>query len=144
MIVLDTTVLVYATGREHPLREPCRRLVDAVGDGRLRATTTVEVVEEFVHVRSRRLDRADAVDEGRHYLRLLRPLLMADEAALYHGLDLYRRHDLGMYDAVLAAAAVTGSAEALVSADRGFVGVPGLRHVDPSSPSFLRDLGLSA
>lgn len=35
MIVLDTTVLVYATGTEHPLREPCRRLVDRAGVERL-------------------------------------------------------------------------------------------------------------
>ena len=44
MIVLDTTVLVYATGAEHPLRAPCRRVVTAVGDGRLAATTTAEAI----------------------------------------------------------------------------------------------------
>jgi predicted nucleic acid-binding protein len=29
MIVLDTTVLAYAVGGEHPLRNPCRRLLAA-------------------------------------------------------------------------------------------------------------------
>ena len=33
MIVLDTTVLVYATGAEHPLRSPCRALIEAVTAG---------------------------------------------------------------------------------------------------------------
>ena len=27
MIILDTGVLIYAVGEEHPLREPCRRLI---------------------------------------------------------------------------------------------------------------------
>ena len=54
MIVLDTTVLVYAKGIDHPLRQPCRKLIDLIADGRIEATTTVEVIQEFVHVRARR------------------------------------------------------------------------------------------
>ena len=33
MILLDTNVLVYALGKPHPLREPSRRLMEAVSDG---------------------------------------------------------------------------------------------------------------
>ncbi len=33
MIILDTGVLIYAVGEEHPLREPCCRLIAAQGDG---------------------------------------------------------------------------------------------------------------
>ena len=60
MILLDTTVLVYAVGDAHPLRQPCRQLVEAVRDAHLRATTTTEVIQEFAHVRSRRRPRHDA------------------------------------------------------------------------------------
>ncbi len=59
MILLDTSVLVYAVGGEHPLREPCRRVVNEIGAGRLAATTTVEVIQEFAHVRARRRGRTD-------------------------------------------------------------------------------------
>lgn len=65
MIVLDTTVLVYAKGAEHPLRDPCRDLVAAIADERIAATTTAEVIQEFVHVRARRRDRSDAAALGR-------------------------------------------------------------------------------
>src|SRR5262247_3607823 len=51
-----------------------RAAADAIGDG-LAATTTVEVIQEFVHVRSRRAGRETAIELGRRYLRLLRPLL---------------------------------------------------------------------
>ncbi|HSH62137.1 MAG TPA: type II toxin-antitoxin system VapC family toxin [Acidimicrobiales bacterium] len=54
MIVLDTSVLVYAIGVAHPLRDPCRRLIDSLRTGRLEATTTVQVIQELVHVRARR------------------------------------------------------------------------------------------
>ena len=60
MIALDTTVLVYAKSAENPLRVPCRAIIEHADGGRVRATTTAEAIQEFVHVRARRRDRADA------------------------------------------------------------------------------------
>ncbi|MBI4730474.1 MAG: type II toxin-antitoxin system VapC family toxin [Acidobacteria bacterium] len=140
MIVLDTTVLVYAVGSDHNLREPCRRLVEVVSEGRLEATTTVEAIQEFVHVRARHRGRRDAVDLGRAYARLLAPLLRPTAEDLDGGLSLFARHQaLGPFDAVLAAAATSAGAEALVSADAAFSRVPGVKHIHPASAA-LGDL----
>jgi predicted nucleic acid-binding protein len=139
VIVLDTTVLVYAVGGDHPLAGPCRRLVEAAGEGRLTATTTAEAIQEFVHVRARRRTRRDAAELGRSYAELLSPLLAVSADALAHGLRLFERHPaLGAFDAVLAAVALDAGAEALVSADRAFGSVRGLRWVDPAGPGFER------
>ncbi len=119
MIVLDTTVLVYAKGADHPLREPCRELVQAIAERRITATTTVEVVQEFVHVRARRRDRKDAAALGRDYAELLAPLLNVTGDDLRRGLTIYERSEqLGALDAVLAAAAAAAGARAIVSADK--------------------------
>ncbi len=132
MIVLDTTVLVYAKGTAHPLRDPCRRLVDAIAQDLLDATTTVDVIQEFVHVRAQRLTRSDAAGLGNDYADLLSPLLAVDDERLRRGLALFERHErLGAFDAVLAAGAIDADASAFVSADGAFAGVPGLRHVIP-------------
>ena len=61
---------------------------------------------------------------------------------LDHSLDLYVRHPLGMFDSVLAATAMASGVTALVSADKAFGRVPGLRHIDPTAPASLADLGL--
>lgn len=105
-----------------------------VQDARPRdATTTVEAIQEFVHVRARRRDRADAAALGRAYVTLLSPLLRPGEEDLGGGLRLFERQEaLGTFDAVLAASAIAARAEALVSADRSFDGVRGLRWVDLS------------
>lgn len=140
MIVLDTTVLVYAKGGDHALRQPCRELIAAVAAGQVEATTSVEVVQEFVHVRTRRRDRADAAALGRDYAEVFAPLLPVTGTDLGPGLALYESSDcLGAFDAVLAAAARGAGAEALVSADRAFATVPGLRHVYPDEGG-LREL----
>lgn len=139
MIVVDTTVLVYATGTASLYREPCRRLLSAIASGSLSATTTVEVVQEFVHVRSRRQGRKDAATLGSAYAVLLAPLLPIDAGDLERGLELYRRVEtLGAFDAVLAATALGRQASALVSADRAFGAVPGLAVVVPDSEGIER------
>ena len=139
MIVLDTTVLVYAVGAEHPLRDPSRRLVEAIAAGRVDATTTIEVIQEFVHVRARRQGRADAAKVGRNFADLLAPLLVMPESAVEAGLRIFERSkSLGVFDAFLAATALASGAEGLVSADRAFSSVTRLAHVVPGTAEFDR------
>ena len=141
MIVIDTTVLVYAVGTDHPLRDRCHELIDAIAAGRLGATTTVEVLQEFAHVRARRRDRDDAARLTRDYLDLLAPLLVVGEDDLQDGLRLYARSDrLGAFDAVLAAAASRADADALVSAHAAFAEAD-LTHVVPDAAGVARLLG---
>jgi predicted nucleic acid-binding protein len=140
VILLDTTVLVYAIGEEHPLRDPCRRLLAAHADGQLDATTTIEVIQEFTHIRAQRRTRQDAVRIGRHYLAALSPITTTAQD-LDRGLELFERYPkLGAFDAVLAAVALS-RAETLVSADHAFASVGGLVWVDPATPALDRLVG---
>lgn len=136
MIVVDTTILVLAVGAHHELREPARRLVDAVASLSIEATTTPEVIQEFAHVRARRRGRRDAAALARRYAELFAPLLVVEAAHLERGLSLFEEHpELGAFDAVLAAVASAHDA-ALISADNDFGVVPRLRHVAPGTPPF--------
>jgi len=138
MIVLDTTVLIYAVGADHPLCEPCRDLIGAIAEGQVPATTTVEVLQEFAHVRARRRDREDAACLARDYLDVLAPLLVVGEDDLQAGLRLYARTDrLGAFDAVLAATATRVNASAIVSADSAFAEA-GLTRVVPDARGVAR------
>jgi uncharacterized protein len=142
VIVLDTTVLAYAVGTDHPLQAPCRRLVRAIADGAVSATTTIEVIQEFTHVRARHRDRQDAAELARDYIELLSPLLVVEEPDLREGLRLFGDSAaIGTFDAVLAAAAHAAGADALVSADAGFSAVATIRHVTPDADGIRSLLG---
>jgi len=141
VIVLDTTVLVYAVGSEHPLRDPCRRVLAAHAAGRIEATTTVEVIQEFAHIRARRQPRRDAVNLARRYARAF-TLLVTTPDDLERGLDVFEQNpSVGAFDAMLAAVAMARGAEALVSADRAFASIAGLPFVDPTTPDLARLIG---
>ncbi len=133
MIVLDTTILVYALGDQHPLRSPCRDVIAAIGQGTVVATTTIEVIQEFTHVRARRRGRAEAVSRARDYVGLLTPLLQPSESDLATAMRLFLEHDtLGMFDAVLAAVTLSSShTTGLMSADKAFASIDDLYYLIP-------------
>jgi uncharacterized protein len=134
LILLDTTVLVYAVGDDHPLRAPCRAVIESIGAGGTAATTTVEVIQEFAQVRARRRSRADARSLAIGFVDLLAPLVVPDVDDLAKGLELFERHEeLGAFDAVLAAVVLgRDHLTGLMSADRVFRVVDRLQHLDPA------------
>lgn len=141
MILLDTNVLVYALGAPHPLREPCRQIVRAVKRD-VEATTTIEVIQEFLHVYARRRPRGDVGRAGRAFVQLLAPLIEPHARDLDVGIELFERHPgLSAFDALVAAVALNDDVDALVTADRSFTAVPGLHVVDPRSPELDTLLG---
>lgn len=143
MIVLDRTVLAYAVGAPHPLRDPCRRLLEAHADGRVEATTTVEAIGEFANIRARRQGREDAARLARRYATAF-DLLVTTAEDLDRGLGLFETHAaLGAFDAVLAAAAMNRGAEALISADRAFSAIPDLPWIDPATDALAQLIGWS-
>lgn len=137
-LMVDTTVLLYAVGTEHVLREPCRRLLIAHGRGQVELITTVDVVLQFVHVRARRRDRHDAATLGWHYAHALE-VVEQEPPDLDLGLTLFDLHPkLAVSTAMLAAVALNREVDALVSADRAFVAIPNLVCLHPTDETFAR------
>jgi len=140
VILLDTNVLVYALGTEHPLRDTSRRAVEAAVT--VRVTTALVVIQEFLHVFGLARPRRIAADAARSYATAFEPLLAPDADDLGLAVELYERHArLEASDALLAATALNREVGALVTADRAFADVPGLRVFDPRAPELAAMLG---
>lgn len=119
MILLDTTCLVYAVGVDHERREPCMALMTAIGEQRVIARTTTQVIAEFAHVRGRRRDRSDASSLAEDYISLLGPLETVGEADISNALRIWQAAPgVGTFDALLIAVAARLDVDALVTEDR--------------------------
>lgn len=129
----DTAVFLYAVGADHPYRDPCRRLVSLAADGHLRGEASVELIQEFVHVRWRRRGhRQQAVREASDIAALctLHDLMAAD---LRLALGLFgAAESLVMRDAIHAATALNRGVGLIVSPDGHFDEVSGLTRIDPA------------
>lgn len=132
-MLLDSNVFLHALGSDAALRAACASIIDAIADDRLTGEAAVVVINEIVHVRHRRTgDRGRAVADGRaaSHLVLVHPV---DEVDTANALEVFRAHDgLQVNDAVLVAVARRHGLTTILSTDRGFDDVPGLRRVDPA------------
>ncbi|MGI8573758.1 MAG: type II toxin-antitoxin system VapC family toxin [Egibacteraceae bacterium] len=127
----DTAVFVYAVGRDHRYRDPCREIVRAARDGRLRGAASVELVHEYAHLLLRRHgDRPRAAREARAVWRLcaLHEVTIED---LRRAVQLFEAHRLGGRDALHAATALNRGIPSILTPDCAFDEVPGLERVDP-------------
>jgi predicted nucleic acid-binding protein len=127
-LLLDTTVLAYATGDVgHPLAAPARTLIAQISDEQLAATTTPEVLQEYLHVRSRRRTRGDARELVHAFASLLAPLRTIDEATVRRAADEFvDRPAIGAFDAVLVALVLMSDELELVTADAALLAQPDL------------------
>ena len=136
MILVDTTILIYAVGEDHAVAFT-RPRVRGTGSrwpdlGLRRQSKPFRSLPTFEHGVAR--DRMPPA--GREYSRGLSPLVRPDRDDLLEGLGLLEvLEGLGPFDAVLAAAA-RRRGWALASADRSFGQVPDLTYLDPASPTF--------
>ena len=141
-VVLDTNVLACAVGGDHALRTPARAVVTAVTEGRLRATTTPQVIQEFAYVMARRRDRDAAARSARDFARLLHPLLIGDHDDLDTGLRWWSdTPTLGSFDAVLAAtAARLAPNRPLITADRALLSTAFVPTIALDDPELVQSL----
>lgn len=135
-LAIDTNVLLYARGGEHPYREPCQALLAGAQRGDVTFEASAELAQELGHVLLRRgaspQDAMEAVDKARALCRLH----AFDLGVLEGAVRLIRAHPgSGMRDAVHGATALRAGFTEIVSTDRGFDRMTGLRRADP-----LRDL----
>lgn len=130
--LFDTSIFLYAVGADHPYRGPCRHLVELASEGRILGEASVELIQEYVHVRARRTGQKElAAQEGEDVARLC-ALHELTELDLHLALTLFRTvPSLQLRDAIHAATAINRGIELILSTDRGFDDVQGLQRLDP-------------
>ncbi len=133
-IFLDSNVFLYAAGREHSLRDACRKVLDRVAEGDLVAVTSSEVLQEILHVLTRRGLRREAIELTRSVLDLVAEVLPVrrNEIALACGL-METYPTLGARDAIHAATLRGYGLTTIATADRHFDGIDGVLRLDPAA-----------
>ncbi len=126
-------MFIYAVGGAHPYREPCQKIIDRAGDGELVGEASVDLIQEFLHQRTRRTgDRAEAV-RGAGLISELCRLHDVEQRDLPLAYELFVRHpSLDARDALFAAVAQNRGIAKILSSDRAFDDVSGIERVDPA------------
>jgi predicted nucleic acid-binding protein len=132
-VFIDTAVIMYAAGSSHSLRDPSRRILRLVESGALLAVTSTEVVQEIAH-RFLSIGRRDIAEQlTTDTLDLFAPVLPITHAVVRRLPGLIAQYPgLAARDLIHVATCQHEGIADIVSPDRGFDGVAGLRRLDPT------------
>lgn len=130
---IDTSVIMYAGGADHPLRESCRRVLRAVVGGDLDGVTSTEVVQEILH-RFSRGDRATGAAMARATLDLFEEVVPIDRAIVSEAVAMFDEPGGPSARDSLHVATCRGlGIPRIVSVDTDFDDVEGLERIDPTN-----------
>lgn len=118
-VFIDSNIPILAVGGESPDRASSRRLMRLAAEGAVELHASVELVQEFLFHRLRRVDRALAVAQARELAGLC-VLHAFDAAVLDEALALVESGELRGRDAVHAGTALHCGFSEIVSFDTDF------------------------
>jgi predicted nucleic acid-binding protein len=128
----DTSIFIYALGRDHHYKEPCREIVRRATVGELQGEACADLLQELAHQQARRTgNRPRAAKATRNVAKLAwwHPVEPND---VHRGLGLFEAHtNLDARDAVFAAVALNRGIDAILATDRAFDEIGALERLDP-------------
>jgi predicted nucleic acid-binding protein len=134
VILVDTNVIMYAAGANHPHKRPSVGLLERVARGEVEATIDAEVLQEILH-RYRAIGRWDdgcrVYDLARQLFRSVVPVTAEVLDRARRILDTDRR--IMARDALHAAVVMEEALEAVCSWDRDFDRIRGIVRQEPEA-----------
>ena len=131
-LFVDTAVVMYAAGGDHPLRAPCGRILDRIGKGDLDAVTSAEVVQEIVHRFVAIRQPAVGAAMARRTMDTFAPVLPITHALMRRVPELAARYPrLQARDLVHVATCIHEGISEIISPDRAFDEVVEIRRIAP-------------
>ncbi len=131
---VDTNVPMYAAGAAHELREPCRKVLEAIRTGEIEAVIDTEVVQEILHRYGRMGLYGEGARMARDVLAMASVVYPVEREDAERSVELFERlgpKGLRARDAVHAAVMLRRGIREIISADTHFDLVEGIRRIDP-------------
>jgi hypothetical protein len=126
-VFVDSNIPMYVAGRDHPNREPARRLLERARAGDIEACTSTEVLQEILYRYAglRRIDLAATVyDLFVQLCPVIFPVTLADTDRAKSLLGSTK--SMGVRDAIHAAVMANNDVTAIATFDTTFDHVPGV------------------
>ncbi len=132
MLLLDANIPIYAEGREHIYRIPCRSILEQTKTWPHRYTIDVEALQEVLYVYSSRGELETGTGIIERLMACLPSIISITAAEITIAMRLMAEtRNLSARDAIHAAVVIGHGLEGIVSADQDFDRVLGLRRYDP-------------
>jgi uncharacterized protein len=140
-VFLDANIQTYSAGRDHPMREPSRRILAIAADNPDAFVTDAEVVQELLHrylaLRHWPLGRDSIAEFVALMTGRIEPMFAGDVERAARLADRYP--SLSARDLVHAAVMFRVGSSRIVTADAEFDLIEGIERLDPMKVDEWRD-----
>ena len=129
---LDANPIMYSLGGPHPLRDPCKSILERIKNGTIQVVTNTEVLQEILYryfsVRKQALGEL-AYSSVIDLCEEIFPVTVRDTD---RALELLKGYpDITSRDAIHAATMLNQGIKDILSTDPHFDLIPGIRRIDP-------------
>ena len=131
-VFIDANVPMYAFGKEHPYKEPCRLILHKLGIGEIPGVTSVEVLQEILH-RYLSLGRTEeGIIIARQLSEIVDEVLPVELADVQKAMELARKATRAKSrDLIHVAVMLNNGIHTIISADKHFDLFPEIHRIDP-------------
>lgn len=128
MKLIDTNIILYSLAKEHPLKEPSRRLITKIVSGELTANINVDVLQEILYVYAHRNERAKGIKACSYLLDIFHSPYPITKTDVSLAITLREKHRLlSSRDAIHAAVVINNKLKGIISEDSDFDIITGLK-----------------
>ncbi|MEM4413057.1 MAG: type II toxin-antitoxin system VapC family toxin [Candidatus Caldarchaeum sp.] len=133
-VFIDVNIPMYAGGSAHLLREPSQQVILAIVAARLDAVTDVEIFQEilyrYLHINQR--EKGFRIFDHFHQIMAGRILPIEDADTRCARALAEQYPTLDARDLIHLAVMLRHQIQEIITTDRGFDSVPGIRRIDPT------------
>lgn len=129
---LDTNILMYAVGSEHPLKSRCLDIFRKISEGEIVAVTDTEVFQEIAYRYWCQKKWETAVEVLKKYEVLFNEIYPVEQKDIHIYYDLLAEYDfLSPRDAIHAAVMKSHQITKIFTADRALAKLPFFKTITP-------------
>ena len=133
MIFIDTNIPIYAAGQPHPLREACQRVMRAAAAGHIEVVTDSEVFQEILYRYWRIGERKKGLQIFDSFYQIMAGRIFAvGERDVHRARELAEEYSISLRDLIHLAVMKNNDIEEILTADKDFDRVKGIRRIDPT------------
>ncbi len=100
MIYIDTSIFMYAAGKEHPYKSPSLKVLELIAMGELEGVISVEVIQEILH----RYIHIGAKEKGiclaKKVLEIIPKIYNVEYSDILKSLEILEKYDIMARDAI--------------------------------------------
>ncbi|MGR3173444.1 MAG: type II toxin-antitoxin system VapC family toxin [Candidatus Scalindua sp.] len=132
MKLIDTNIIMYAVGKTHTLKEPCKEFLHKVVNNEISANIDIEVLQELLYVYDSRGERKRGLRIISEMMVLFPNPFAIGKNEIVKAKDLMTKYStLTTRDAIHCAVTINLNLEGIISTDKGLDVVKDIHRFNP-------------